>query len=118
MITGHLPELLIILVLALIVFGPQRLPEVTNSLGKAVREFRRATSELEDAVMHHAEADSEDDGEDVFPHVPPEPDTGDAPILTPTIDTLARRREMRHQAKQIPETPAVAGAEVNPESAS
>lgn len=39
-------ELLLILVLGLIVFGPGKLPEVMGQVGKAVRDFRRATSEL------------------------------------------------------------------------
>jgi sec-independent protein translocase protein TatA len=39
-------ELLIILVLALIVFGPQRLPEIGRSIGRSLREFRRASDEI------------------------------------------------------------------------
>ncbi len=36
------PELLVILVIALLVFGPSRVPEVGRSLGRALREFRQA----------------------------------------------------------------------------
>lgn len=39
-------ELLVILVVALIVFGPSRLPELARSLGRAMHEFRRASSDL------------------------------------------------------------------------
>jgi sec-independent protein translocase protein TatA len=39
-------ELVIILVIALVVFGPGKLPEMGNSLGKSIREFRKATSEV------------------------------------------------------------------------
>ncbi len=39
-------ELMIILVLALIVFGPQRLPEIGRSIGRSLREFRRASDEI------------------------------------------------------------------------
>lgn len=40
------PELLVILVLALIIFGPHRLPEIGKTIGKGLREFRKATSEI------------------------------------------------------------------------
>jgi sec-independent protein translocase protein TatA len=50
-----LPELVLILVLTLIVVGPQRLPEVAAQLGRTIREFRRYSSgvskELMDAVQ-------------------------------------------------------------------
>jgi Tat protein translocase TatB subunit len=41
-----LPELLVILVVALLVLGPKRLPEVARTLGKGLAEFRRATADL------------------------------------------------------------------------
>ena len=39
-------EILLILIVALIIFGPGRLPEIASGLGKAIREFRRMSSEL------------------------------------------------------------------------
>ena len=44
------PELIIVLVVALIVLGPKRLPEMGQSLGRSLREFRHAISETTDAV--------------------------------------------------------------------
>jgi len=41
-----MPELLVILVVALVVLGPKRLPEVARTLGKALAEFRRQTGEI------------------------------------------------------------------------
>ena len=41
-----MPELLVILGLALIILGPKKLPEIARGLGKAMREFRRATTDL------------------------------------------------------------------------
>ncbi|HEY0581211.1 MAG TPA: twin-arginine translocase TatA/TatE family subunit, partial [Chloroflexota bacterium] len=41
-------ELILIVVLALIVFGPAKLPEIMGQVGKAVGDFRRATSDLSD----------------------------------------------------------------------
>jgi sec-independent protein translocase protein TatA len=46
------PELLVVIVLALIIFGPRRLPEIGRTVGKSMREFRRAASELR-AEMEH-----------------------------------------------------------------
>ena len=43
-------ELVIVLVIALLVIGPRRLPEMGNSLGKTIREFRKASSDVTDAV--------------------------------------------------------------------
>lgn len=44
------PEIIIILVIALILVGPKRLPDVGQSLGKAVREFRKGAEELKKDV--------------------------------------------------------------------
>jgi TatA/E family protein of Tat protein translocase len=55
------PELLFILVLALLIFGPRRLPEMGRTLGKAMGEFRRATTELKRSI--NTEIALEDDDE-------------------------------------------------------
>jgi TatA/E family protein of Tat protein translocase len=41
-----LPELMVILVVALLIFGPTKLPELARSLGRGLAEFRRASSDL------------------------------------------------------------------------
>ncbi len=43
-------ELLLILVIALIILGPKKLPDVAKSLGKALNEFKRATSDLKESL--------------------------------------------------------------------
>jgi sec-independent protein translocase protein TatA len=50
MFTGALQpmHLLIILIIALVVFGPSKLPELGSSLGKGIREFRKTTDEFRD----------------------------------------------------------------------
>ncbi|MBI2985876.1 MAG: twin-arginine translocase TatA/TatE family subunit [Deltaproteobacteria bacterium] len=45
-----MPELILILAVALIVLGPRRLPEIARALGKGLAEFRRATDELKDEL--------------------------------------------------------------------
>ena len=41
-----MPEMMFIMVLALVLFGPKKLPEIGRTVGKAINEFRRASSEL------------------------------------------------------------------------
>ena len=45
-----LPEIIVILVIALIVVGPGRLPDVGAALGKSIREFRKASSDITEAA--------------------------------------------------------------------
>jgi TatA/E family protein of Tat protein translocase len=47
---GHWWVLLILAAIALIIFGPSRLPELGAGMGKAIKEFRKATSEMGDAL--------------------------------------------------------------------
>lgn len=44
------PELILILIVGLLVFGPGKLPEVARSLGKGLREFKKATNALSQAI--------------------------------------------------------------------
>ncbi len=44
MFNFSMPELALVLVIALVVFGPGKLPEVGKALGKGIQEFKRATS--------------------------------------------------------------------------
>jgi TatA/E family protein of Tat protein translocase len=50
-------EILLIVVLALIVFGPAKLPEIMGQVGKAINDFRRATSELSDEFNRTIQAE-------------------------------------------------------------
>lgn len=70
MLGGHLPELLIVLVLALVVFGPKRLPEIGGSLGKSIRDFRGGLSNLEEDRASRSVREPVD--HDQIPASPPE----------------------------------------------
>jgi TatA/E family protein of Tat protein translocase len=65
-----LPELMVILVVALLVFGPTKLPELARSLGRGLAEFRRASSDLRQSF---AEATEEARLDRPPPEPPPEP---------------------------------------------
>ena len=56
------PELLVILVIALVVFGPGKLPDVGKALGKSIREFKSASNEEEKKTIDVA-AKEEDKAE-------------------------------------------------------
>jgi TatA/E family protein of Tat protein translocase len=52
-----LPELIIIFTIALIVFGPRKLPELGKSLGKSIAEFKRASNELRNTLDEEIRAE-------------------------------------------------------------
>jgi sec-independent protein translocase protein TatA len=51
------PELIVILAIALLIFGPKKLPEVGKSLGKALREFRRTSDEIKEKIEEEIQAE-------------------------------------------------------------
>ncbi|GEA15693.1 MAG: sec-independent protein translocase protein TatA [Moorella sp. (in: firmicutes)] len=54
------PELILILVLALIIFGPGKLPEVGRALGKGIREFKNATNSVTEEIKEAVKIDEGD----------------------------------------------------------
>lgn len=56
-----MPELLIILVIALIIFGPRKLPELGRSLGKSLGEFKRASNELRNTLEEEVRIEEQKD---------------------------------------------------------
>jgi sec-independent protein translocase protein TatA len=84
---NHWYILLIVLAIVLIVYGPGKLPEVGGAIGKAMREFRKASSDLQDEFKKGSTTESSQDarpsGENTAPGVHPAPD-----VKSPT-DTKA-----------------------------
>lgn len=52
-------ELIVIFVIALLVFGPKKLPEIGRSLGRSLGEFRRASEELKEGLMAELSVEEE-----------------------------------------------------------
>ena len=74
-------ELIIILVIALIVIGPGRLPDVGSALGKSIREFRKASTDITDAAR--VDTSPLPPADAAAPAPTPEP-----PVATPTATTI------------------------------
>jgi TatA/E family protein of Tat protein translocase len=80
-------ELVIILVIALLILGPGRLPDVGASLGKSIREFRKASSDVQEAVKVDV-----DTSPIPTPPAPAAPATAPAPVAqapAPAADQTA-----------------------------
>ena len=66
-----MPEMLVILVIALLVFGPRKLPELGKSLGRSLAEFKRASNELRNTLEE--EVRFEEQREQAARSAPPQP---------------------------------------------
>jgi Tat protein translocase TatB subunit len=99
------PELFLIFVVALIVFGPRKLPEIRKSLGKMMGEFRRASNDFRNTIESEVEAEKIRDSLRIEPPkadpvpaaAPPEPKpapqdagTTDPPAVEPVAEAVSR----------------------------
>lgn len=64
------PELMLIFFVALLVFGPRKLPEIGRTLGKALGEFKKATDELKNTIEREVQVDEQ---KQIAPHIVPAP---------------------------------------------
>lgn len=65
-----MPELIFIFFLALIIFGPKKLPELGKQLGKGIGEFKKASNDLKRSIEEEVEKAAREEA----PKPPPEPD--------------------------------------------
>jgi sec-independent protein translocase protein TatA len=88
------PELVVIFVIALIVFGPRRLPEIGKALGQGINEFKRASKDLqnrwEEEIEQDKRASTTATPEPTPTANPPQPTATTAPPAAPA-DTEARK---------------------------
>ncbi|MBA2354062.1 MAG: twin-arginine translocase TatA/TatE family subunit [Acidobacteria bacterium] len=88
-----MPELVIIFVIALIVFGPRKLPELGKSLGKSLAEFKRASTDLRNSLEDEIRLEEEKDRRVATPAsapVPaPAPVVDESPAAVPDDDPYA-----------------------------
>lgn len=70
-----MPELIIIFVIALIIFGPRKLPELGKSLGKSLAEFKRASNELKSTLEEEIRVEEQQHKAEATKVVPPPAET-------------------------------------------
>jgi len=88
-------ELIVVMVVALLIFGPKRLPELARSLGRGMAEFRRASSDLRQTLQ---EVETPDES-----LKPPEPEEAEA--------TTAAAAKAPPSPDAVPDTPADAATD-------
>ena len=86
-----MPELLLILALALIVLGPKKLPELAKALGKGLAEFRRATDEIKDEFRQMEHEIDESSTAAASKTDPPLEKPADSPPPTTPPDTTEKK---------------------------
>jgi sec-independent protein translocase protein TatA len=95
-----MPELIIILVIALIIFGPRKLPELGKSLGRSLNEFKKASTDLQNTLeqeikieeqKEEASKREEEASKKAPPHtVTPGPGSSDDENQEPPQQTVSR----------------------------
>jgi Tat protein translocase TatB subunit len=108
------PEILLLLVLALIVFGPRKLPEIGKSMGKMLAEFRRASNDfrrtIEDEVeaekMREAMAEERPAATPSLPEPPPEAEAAAAPVAVADASTASDTPPAAEEPPSAPTEPA------------
>jgi sec-independent protein translocase protein TatA len=86
-----MPEMVVIAVIALIIFGPRKLPELGKSLGKSIAEFKRASNELKNTLEEEIRTEELQEARKSA-QIPPTqatPATPSEPTTTPRADAGA-----------------------------
>jgi sec-independent protein translocase protein TatA len=85
-----MPELIVIFVIALIIFGPRKLPELGRSLGKSLAEFKRASNELKSTLEEEIRMEEQRGHLEASRAATPAPETHEAePVAAPKADKTA-----------------------------
>jgi sec-independent protein translocase protein TatA len=69
-----MPELLIIMIIALMVFGPKRLPELGKAVGKTINEFKKGANSLRDSLEEEVRQEEQRTAAPTLPAPPPPTD--------------------------------------------
>ena len=80
-----MPELIVIFVIALLVFGPRKLPELGRSLGKSLGEFKRASNELRNTLEEEVRVEEQRETQKTVAPPPADTPTGPRAVESPVI---------------------------------
>jgi len=81
-----MPELIVILVIALIIFGPRKLPELGKSLGRSLNEFKKASTDLQNTLEQEIKIEEQKEAAAKVTAEPPPP----ADETAPPQETVSR----------------------------
>ena len=100
-----MPELMMIMFLALLLFGPKKLPEIGKQVGKALGEFKRASNDLKRSIQD--EMDKAQAGLDSVSNDPPKPEPKpELPALAPAAGAVAQQKAAEPAPPSTPTTPS------------
>ena len=95
-----MPELIVIFVIALLVFGPRKLPELGRSLGKSLGEFKRASNELRNTLEEEVRVEEQREAQQRVTAPPADTPTARAPVESAGRRRRVAARRRRHDAAQ------------------
>jgi TatA/E family protein of Tat protein translocase len=82
-----MPELIVIFVIALLVFGPRKLPELGRALGKSLGEFKRASNELRNTLEEEVRVEEQREStQRATTPAPADTPAGPRPVETPIVE--------------------------------
>jgi TatA/E family protein of Tat protein translocase len=97
-----IPELIMIFIVALIVFGPKRLPEIGKTLGKAMSEFKKATDDFKNTIEREVQVE--------------ELKQLASTTIVPVHESISRSAPVEPAATGVPAEPPKQVADLTPEA--
>src|SRR5258706_13007773 len=97
-----IPELILIFIVALIVFGPKRLPEIGKTLGKAMGEFKKATDDFKNTIEREVQVE--------------ELKQLASTTIVPVHESISRSAPVAPTANGVPVEPPKQAADITPQS--